>query len=136
MRLILNVIWLVLCGFWMFLLYSLIALLLCLTIILIPFGVALFRIGLYALWPFGRTIVRSAGHSGLSTLGNVLWFIPGLLIAFGHLVTSVALAITIIGIPLALGDLKMIPISLTPFGREVVPVDDVNRAMVQYRGEQ
>ena len=70
MRLILNVIWLVLSGIWLFLVYSLIALLLCLTIVLIPFGVAVFRIGLYALWPFGRTIVRSQGHSPLSTFGN------------------------------------------------------------------
>lgn len=58
MRTILNVIWLVFSGFWLFLAYMLAGLLLCITIIGIPFGVAAFRIGVYALWPFGYTTVE------------------------------------------------------------------------------
>ena len=130
MRTILNLMWVVFCGFWMFLLYTLIAIVLCITIIGIPWGLACYKIGRYALWPFGKTIVRSRDHSGLSTIANIIWIIPGLILAIGHILTSIALAITIIGIPLALGNLKLVPISLTPFGREIVPVDDAHSALV------
>ena len=61
MRLILNLLWLVLAGLWMFLAYMIVGVLWCITIIGIPFGIASFRIGLFALWPFGRTVVKKPG---------------------------------------------------------------------------
>ncbi|MEV0012268.1 YccF domain-containing protein [Streptomyces sp. NPDC051840] len=124
MNAILNVIWLILCGFWMFLGYMLAGLLLCITIIGIPFGVAAFRIGVYALWPFGRTVVDRPGAGGGSLIGNVLWVIlAGWWLALGHICTGIALCITIIGIPLGIANFKLIPVSLMPFGKEIVPSD-------------
>ncbi|MFB8028286.1 YccF domain-containing protein [Streptomyces sp. NPDC056465] len=124
MNAILNVIWLVLCGLWMFLGYIAAGLLLCITIIGIPFGVAAFRIGVYALWPFGRTVVDRPGAGGGSLIGNVLWVVlAGWWLALGHIFTGIALCITIIGIPLGIANFKLIPVSLMPFGKEIVPSD-------------
>ena len=124
MKTILNVIWLVLCGLWMFLGYIAAGLLLCLTIIGIPVGVAAFRIGVYALWPFGRTVVDRPGAGGGSLIGNVLWVIlAGWWLALGHIFTGIALCVTIIGIPLGIANFKLIPVSLMPFGKEIVPSD-------------
>lgn len=86
MRLLLNLIWLVLSGFWTALGYAFFDLLVCCGIVTIPFGVQLFKLAGYALRPFGREAVKGPGHSNLSTLGNVLWLIPGLIIAVTHLV--------------------------------------------------
>ncbi len=123
MRLVLNVLWIVLAGFWMFLSYLLAGLLLCITIIGIPFGIAAFRIGFYALWPFGRRVVAKSSAGVGSMLGNVLWLIlAGWWLALGHVVTGIALCITIIGIPLGLANFKLIPVSLFPLGKEVVAV--------------
>ncbi|MFD5875993.1 MULTISPECIES: YccF domain-containing protein [unclassified Streptomyces] len=124
MNAILNVIWLVLCGLWMFLGYIAAGLLLCITIIGIPFGVAAFRIGVYALWPFGRTVVDRPGAGGGSLIGNVLWVVlAGWWLALGHIFTGIALCVTIIGIPLGIANFKLIPVSLMPFGKEIVPSD-------------
>jgi uncharacterized membrane protein YccF (DUF307 family) len=121
-RLLLNVVWLVLGGFWLFLGYVLAGVLLCLPIITIPWAIASFRIAGYALWPFGRTIVAKESAGVGSFVGNVIWLVlAGWWLAIAHLVSAVALAITIIGIPLALADLKLIPISLAPLGKDVVP---------------
>jgi uncharacterized membrane protein YccF (DUF307 family) len=121
MRLILNIIWLVLCGFWMAIGYVVAGIICCILIITIPWGLAAFRIANYALWPFGRTIVSKPTSGAMSFAGNVIWFIvAGLWLAIGHAVTGVALALTIIGIPLALANFKMIPVSLAPLGKEIV----------------
>jgi uncharacterized membrane protein YccF (DUF307 family) len=123
MRLLLNVIWLVLAGFWMALAYVLAGIICCVLIVTIPFGIASFRIANYALWPFGRTAVvrRDAGVASL--IGNVVWIIfAGWWLAVGHIVTGIALCVTIIGIPLGLANFKMIPVSLVPLGREIVPL--------------
>lgn len=131
MRLVLNVIWLVLAGFWMCIAYLFVGVLWCITIIGIPFGIASFRIGLFALWPFGRTVVAKPGAGLGSGIGNVLWFIfSGIWLAIGHVITGVALCITIIGIPLGLGSFKLVPISLFPLGKDIVPVTDPNAAWV------
>jgi uncharacterized membrane protein YccF (DUF307 family) len=123
-RLILNVLWLVLCGFWMAIGYAIAGVICCVLIITIPFGIASFRIANYALWPFGRTIERRPTAGVASTIGNVIWFIfAGLWLAIGHLLTGFALCVTIIGIPLGLASFKMIPISLTPLGYRIVDVD-------------
>ena len=121
MRLLLNLIWLLLSGIWMAIAYCVLGALACLTIIGIPFGIASFRIANYALWPFGREIVRHPGHGVASTLGNVVWFlVAGLWLAIGHAFSGALLCLTIIGIPLGLANFKMIPVSLTPLGREIV----------------
>lgn len=126
MRLALNIVWLVLAGFWMALLYVLAALICFVLIITIPFGIASLRIAAYALWPFGSTVVRRPDAGVASDIGNALWFLLcGWWLALGHLVTGVALCLTIIGIPLGLANFKLIPISLFPMGREIVPVESV-----------
>ncbi len=129
MRTLLNIIWLVLSGFWMFLGYLLAGVLLCILIFTIPWGIASFRIGLYALWPFGRTVVDKPGAGVGSFLGNVVWVIlAGWWLAIGHIVTGVALCITIIGIPLGIASFKLVPISLMPLGKDIVPADLVRAA--------
>jgi uncharacterized membrane protein YccF (DUF307 family) len=127
MRLIGNLIWLVFAGIWMALAYTLAALLMFITIIGIPFGLMSLRIAAYSLWPFGRTVIRKEEAGAGSTIGNVIWFIlAGWWLAIGHVVTSIPLFLSIIGIPLGIGNLKMIPISLAPFGRDIVDVDDIS----------
>nr|WP_202512468.1 YccF domain-containing protein [Streptomyces sp. SID3343] len=122
-----NVIWLVFSGFWLALAYALagiICFILFFFVVTIPFGIASFRIAGYVLWPFGRTTVMRNDAGIGSLLGNILWIVVcGWWIAIGHLVTGVILCITIIGIPLGLANLKMIPIAFTPLGREIVPTD-------------
>lgn len=130
MRLILNLLWLVLSGFWMFLAYMFAGLLWCITIVGIPFGIASFRIGFFALWPFGRRVVKKPGAGLGSSIGNVLWFIlSGIWLALGHLISGVLLCITIIGIPLGLANFKLVPISLSPLGRDIVPAGRSNELM-------
>jgi len=93
-------------------------------IVTIPFGFASLRIAAYALWPFGRTIVEKPGPRPGATIGNVVWILLcGIWLAIGHVITAVAMAVTIIGIPLALANLKLIPVSLMPLGKEIVGVD-------------
>ncbi|MFF8288404.1 YccF domain-containing protein [Streptomyces sp. NPDC016309] len=124
MKAILNVIWLILGGFWMFLGYMLAGLLLCVTVIGIPFGLAAFRIGLYALWPFGQTVVDRRDAGAPSCVGNVLWLVlAGWWLALGHVATGLALCLTVIGIPLGIANFKLIPVSLLPLGKEIVPSD-------------
>ena len=121
MRTLLNIIWLVLSGFWMFLGYMLAGVVLCILILTIPWGVASFRIGLYALWPFGRTIVDKPTSGVGSFLGNVVWVIlAGWWLALAHIVSGIALCITIIGIPLGIADFKLVPVSLMPLGKVIV----------------
>ncbi|WP_431876408.1 YccF domain-containing protein [Amycolatopsis sacchari] len=121
MRLLLNIIWLVFAGFWMALGYLAAGIVCCLLIVTIPFGIASFRIANYALWPFGRTIVDRSGVA--SVLGNVVWIIfAGWWLALGHVITGIALCVTIVGIPLGLANFKLIPVSLVPLGKEIVPV--------------
>lgn len=125
MRLILNVIWFVLAGLWMALGYALAALICFVLIITIPFGIAALRIAVFALWPFGKTVVRRSDAGIASGIGNVLWFVLcGWWLALGHLISGVALCLTIIGIPLGLANFKLIPVSLLPLGREIVDIDD------------
>lgn len=124
MRLILNVIWLVFGGLWMAAGYLLAAVVSFLLIITIPFGFASLRIASYALWPFGRTIVDKPASGTGALIGNVVWVLLfGVWLAIGHLVSAAAMAITIVGIPLALANLKLIPVSLMPLGKEIVSVD-------------
>jgi uncharacterized membrane protein YccF (DUF307 family) len=125
-RLLLNLIWLVFGGLLLALGYAIAALVMLILIITIPFGIASGRMALFCLWPFGRTLVRRGDAGVASMLGNVIWFIlAGWWLAIGHLVAGVLNCLTIIGIPLGLAHFKLIPVSITPLGREIV---DVGRA--------
>ena len=126
MRLILNLIWLILCGWWMAILYLLAGIVCFILIITIPFGIAAFRIAAYVIWPFGRSIVWRHEAGVASIIGNIIWIVLiGWWLAIGHLTSGIALCLTIIGIPLGLADFKMIPISLVPLGVRIVPSDEL-----------
>ena len=102
MKTILNIIWLVLAGFWMAVGYAFAGILCFILIITIPFGIASFRMANYALWPFGRTIERKPTAGAMSVIGNILWIVlAGWWLVIGHVVTGLALCATIIGIPWA-----------------------------------
>ncbi|MBG6179549.1 YccF domain-containing protein [Arthrobacter sp. CAN_A1] len=122
MNAILNVIWLIFGGIWLALGYVLAGVICCLLIVTIPFGIASFRIAAYAIWPFGRSIVDRGGRvSTLSTVGNVIWIVvAGVWLAIGHVLTAIPMFLSIVGIPLGIANLKMIPISLTPLGKEII----------------
>jgi uncharacterized membrane protein YccF (DUF307 family) len=122
---VLNVIWLFFAGLWMAILYVLAGIICTILIITIPWAIASFRLAFYVLWPFGRTTRIRDDAGAASCAGNVVWIIfAGWWLAIGHITTSIALACTIIGIPFAWANLKMIPISLMPLGREIVSTDD------------
>ncbi|MEU0115957.1 YccF domain-containing protein [Streptomyces bobili] len=124
LNLLLNIIWLVFCGIWMAIGYLIAALICFVLIITIPFGIASLRIAGFVIWPFGRTTVDRPGAGAGSFVGNVIWVIfAGWWLALAHLVTSIPLFLSIIGIPFGWANLKLIPISLMPLGREVVATD-------------
>jgi len=120
-NLLLNIAWLILGGFIVVLAYLLGAILLCITIIGIPFGIQCFKLAGLALWPFGREIREKEPPSGaLAVIMNIIWIIlPGLELAIFHLLIALVLGITIIGLPLAAQHLKMTRLALLPFGFEV-----------------
>ncbi len=132
MKTVLNVVWLVLAGFWLALGYLLAAILLAITIIGLPFAKQSLKLSRYALWPFGRALVQSpTRYRKLSTVGNVLWFVlAGWWLALTHVVTGIALCVTIIGIPLGIADFKMAGAALVPFGRQIVRARELNAGMV------
>jgi uncharacterized membrane protein YccF (DUF307 family) len=131
MRLVLNLIWLILVGIWAFIAWMIAALIMAILIITIPFAIQAVKIGMFSLWPFGRTVVKRRDAGVGSLIGNILWFVLcGWWLALVHLIGGIALCITIIGIPLGLGTFKLIPISLWPMGREIVDIDDVRSADV------
>jgi uncharacterized membrane protein YccF (DUF307 family) len=122
MNTLLNVIWLLFGGIWLALGYFAAGILCCLLIVTIPFGIASFRIGVYALWPFGRTVVDRGGQSYFfSTIGNIIWLlVAGIWIAIGHVLTAIPMFVSIVGIPLGIANLKLIPVSLMPLGKVIV----------------
>lgn len=129
--LILNLIWLVTAGWALFLGYLVAGVLACLLVITIPFGLASFRIAGFVIWPFGREVVDTGRGGAIGTVGNVIWFVvAGWWLALGHVVTAVAQAITIIGLPLAWANIKLIPVTCFPFGKEVVDSDDRRAQML------
>ena len=126
MRTLLNIIWFVFGGFWLALGYALAGVVFCLLILTIPLGVASFRMARYALWPFGRAVVPKEGAGAGAIVLNVVWILlAGWWLALVHLVTAAVQAITIVGIPLAIANLKMVPISLVPYGKRIVRTDEL-----------
>lgn len=122
MNTLLNLIWLVFAGLWLALGYVAAGVVCCVLVVTIPFGIASFRIASYVLWPFGRTVVDKPGAGAWSTLGNVVWvLVAGIWLAIGHVLTAVPLFVSIIGIPMGVANLKLIPVSLLPLGKEIVP---------------
>jgi uncharacterized membrane protein YccF (DUF307 family) len=120
-RTLLNVIWFVFSGFWLWLAYMLAGVLCCLLIVTIPWGIASFRMANYAAWPFGREVVDKPTAGLFSLLGNVIWLVvAGWWLALTHIVTGIALCLTIIGIPMAIANFKLISISLLPLGKQIV----------------
>lgn len=122
MSLLGNIIWIIFGGLLLALEYFMAGILLCCTIIGIPFGVQAFKIGLLALLPFGQTsVVTRQGSGCLSALMNIIWiFIGGIWISLTHLVLGGLFCITIIGIPFGLQHFKLMAMAFTPFGRTVV----------------
>jgi uncharacterized membrane protein YccF (DUF307 family) len=121
-RVIGNILWLVLAGFWMALGYLVAGVIQCLTIIGIPFGIQSFKLAGFALWPFGRVVVqRTDRDQALSCLGNAVWFLlSGLWLALGHLFTGALLCLTVIGIPFGVASFKLAGLALVPFGKMIV----------------
>lgn len=138
MRLIGNILWLVLSGFWLAVGYVMAGLIMCVTIVGIPFGVQAFKLAGYSLWPFGRVVVQDP-HAGvaLGCLGNGLWLVfAGWWLALGHVFTGIALCVTVIGIPLGLANFKLVPLALWPFGKTIVSVDRLAGRQVWASGPQ
>ena len=122
MRTIGNILWFIFAGLWLAIGYFVAGIVMCILIITIPFGIASFRIAGYALWPFGRVVVRKPTAGTASFVGNVIWFIlAGLWLAIGQIVTGIALCITIIGIPFGIASFKLAGLALAPFGKMIVP---------------
>ena len=125
MRTVMNVLWLVLSGLWLAIGYAVAGLVLCFLIITIPFGIAAFRLAAFTLWPFGRAVVRKPDAGAASAVGNVIWFVlAGLWMALAHVFTGILLCVTIIGIPLGLGNFKLIPVSIAPLGKDHISLHD------------
>ena len=132
LTLVLNIIWLLTAGWALFLGYLLAGVLACIFLITIPFGLASFRIAGFVIWPFGREVIETRPAGVATTLGNIIWLIvAGVWLAIGHVVTSIPLFISIIGIPLGWANIKLIPVSLMPLGKQIV---DSDRLMPGYRG--
>ena len=126
LRLILNILWLILGGLVLALMYAIAGVICFIFIVTIPFGIASFRMANYCLWPFGRTVVPKPNAGIGSAVGNVIWFIvAGWWLALGHIITAIGQFITIIGIPLGLANIKLVPVSLFPLGHQIVDADSL-----------
>ncbi|MGP3967545.1 YccF domain-containing protein [Streptomyces sp. 6N223] len=122
MKTLLNILWLIVSGLWMALGYAVAGLVCVVFVVTLPWAFACFRIARYALWPFGNTIIRRQDAGIASGIGNVIWLVfAGVWITLGHIAAGIAFCVTIIGIPFGLAHFKMVPVSLMPLGREVVP---------------
>lgn len=123
MRTIGNILWFVLAGWWLALLYVVAGVVACVLIITIPFGIASFRLASFVLWPFGRTTVWRRDAGIWSIIGNILWILLlGWELALAHLLAGLLLCLTIIGIPFGVACWKMVPLAFLPLGQQVVPI--------------
>ncbi|SRR5579859_518952 len=129
---ILNLIWIVFGGGLMAVAWVIVAVIMALTIVLLPWSRAAFAIAGYTLFPFGRAAVSrreltgqdDIGTGGLGFIGNVIWFFAaGWWLALGHVLAGIACALTIIGLPLAVAHFKLVRISLAPIGMTIINLD-------------
>jgi uncharacterized membrane protein YccF (DUF307 family) len=122
MRFIGNIIWLLFGGLMLFFEYLLNAILFCVTIIGIPFGLQLFKLALLSLWPFGKSIYTQPTNVGcLWTIMNIIWFLTGGIWVFlTHLFFGIVLCVTIVGIPWGKQHFKLMGLALAPFNKTVV----------------
>ncbi len=125
MRTIGNVLWLVLCGFWMSIGWLFWAFILAITIVGIPFARQCLKLAEFSLWPFGRTVVLDPTATKLGVVGAILWLIPGILMAIGYVMSGIVLCITIIGIPFGVQAFKLAGLAVQPFGKKIVRSDDL-----------
>jgi uncharacterized membrane protein YccF (DUF307 family) len=133
MRTIGNILWFIFAGFWLAIGYAVAGIVMCILIITIPFGIASFRIAGYALWPFGRVVVRKPTAGTASFVGNVIWFIlAGLWLAIGQIMTGIALCLTIIGIPFGIASFKMAGLAVAPLGKDIVSRYDARASYALY----
>ncbi len=130
MKTIGNILWFVLAGIWLAIGYTVAALLMCITIIGIPFGIQAFKLAGFVLWPFGRTVVaKSEALTVLDIVFNLLWlFFVGWELFLLSIAAGILLCITIIGIPFGVQAFKLSVLALWPFGRTVVPEDQLSVA--------
>jgi uncharacterized membrane protein YccF (DUF307 family) len=138
LQLLLNILWIITGGLWMTAAWLLAAIIMAITIIGLPWTRAAFNIAFYTFLPFGQKAVSRADFTGredlgtgpLGFIGNVIWgVLAGWWLALGHLVTAIALAITIIGLPFAWAHLKLAGTALWPIGKMIVPVDRLDRGV-------
>ncbi|XVX21526.1 YccF domain-containing protein [Actinomycetota bacterium] len=126
LNLVLNIVWLVFAGFWMAVGYAAAGILCFIFIVTIPLGVAAFRMANYSFWPFGRTLVPTHDAGAGAGALNIVWIVFfGWWLALGHILTGISLCLTIIGIPMGIASFKMVPVSLVPYGKEIVPTRQV-----------
>jgi uncharacterized membrane protein YccF (DUF307 family) len=130
LSILLNILWIVLGGAYMAFGWLVAAAVMAITIVGLPWARAAFNIAAYTLLPFGSRAVRrdqltgesDFGTGPLGLIGNIIWFVlAGWWLALGHLVTAVALAVTIVGLPFAWAHLKLAGIALWPIGKVIVP---------------
>ena len=116
-----NLLWLLFGGLLIALFYFLVGLVMCITLIGIPFGIQLFKLGRYSLWPFGHELVDGPNEPGcVSVAMDLLWILTGWWeVALLHLFFGLLFCITIVGIPWGLQHFKMILPALIPFGKEI-----------------
>ena len=128
MKMLGNILWLVLAGFWLAIGYVVAGIFICIFLVTIPFGVQSFKLAGYALWPFGRMVVHKPDRDvALGCVGNAIWLVfAGVWLALAHLLAGVLLCVTVIGIPLGLASFKLAGLALAPFGKEIVPVGTVS----------
>lgn len=128
--LLLNILWIVIGGFYMAVGWAIAGVIMAITIIGLPWARAAFNIAVYTLLPFGQRAVSREEYYGrsdvgtgpLGVIGNIIWFVlAGWWLALGHLVTALLLALTIIGIPFAWAHLKLAGLALWPIGKVIVP---------------
>ncbi|MBO5563102.1 MAG: YccF domain-containing protein [Bacteroidales bacterium] len=117
-----NLVWLVLGGLLVSIIYILSGLVLCITVVGIPFGLQLIKFGRYAFWPFGHEVVNRSGEPGcLSIVMNLVWILLGWWeVAIVHLVFGLLFCITIVGVPFGIQHFKLALASVFPFGKEIV----------------
>ena len=120
-----NVLWVIFAGWWSALEWLLLAALLAITIIGLPFARQCLKLARFTLWPFGRVAVVDPDASPLGIVGAILWFIPGALLALGYVISGALLCLTIIGIPFGIQAFKFAGLALAPFGKKIVRASDL-----------